>query len=194
MNESEVVIGDSDTEAKMLQAAEAEFLAKGCAGARTTSIAASAGVTHAMFHYSFRTKDKLFERIISEKIGVLKQSLLPAVMDIELPFDQYIKGIIDQHLDFIAANPLLPGFLVRELNSGTVQASAILSAMSQVSYIFLGRVDEKIRKAVAEGICCDIDAKALILDIVSLNIFPYLARPIVTAALDNCMADSQAFL
>ena len=47
-----------DTEAMILQAAEKEFLEKGYAGARTTAIAEAAGVTHAMLHYYFRTKDK----------------------------------------------------------------------------------------------------------------------------------------
>lgn len=57
----------SHTENRILKAAEAEFLAKGYAGARTTAIAEAAGVTHAMLHYYFRTKDKLFERILNEK-------------------------------------------------------------------------------------------------------------------------------
>lgn len=56
-----------DTEYLILQAAEREFMSKGFAGARTTSIAEAAGVTHAMFHYYFRTKEKLFDRIIAEK-------------------------------------------------------------------------------------------------------------------------------
>ena len=42
------------TEEKILKAAEHEFLVKGFAGARTTSIASAAGVTHAMLHYYFR--------------------------------------------------------------------------------------------------------------------------------------------
>ena len=42
-------------EQAILAAAEQEFLAKGFDGARTTSIAAAAGVTHAMLHYYFRT-------------------------------------------------------------------------------------------------------------------------------------------
>ena len=46
-----------DTEALILEAAEKEFLEKGYLGAKTTSIAEAAGVTHAMFHYYFRTKD-----------------------------------------------------------------------------------------------------------------------------------------
>ena len=47
-----------DTETRILQAAEKEFFEKGYIGARTTSIAEAAGVTHTMLHYYFRTKDK----------------------------------------------------------------------------------------------------------------------------------------
>lgn len=57
----------TDTESRILQAAEEEFLLKGLEGARTTAIAERAGVTHAMLHYYFRTKNMLFERIIEEK-------------------------------------------------------------------------------------------------------------------------------
>lgn len=183
-----------DTELRILKAAEKEFLEKGFSGARTASIAATAGVTHAMFHYYFRTKDKLFEKIISEKIGLLTQNLLPVVLNIDVPLDQYIKGVIDQHLEFVAANPSLPGFIIRELNSGSSQAEAILGVMRKLSHFLLEKIDEKLKKAAAEGLCCPIEASALIIDIVSLNIFPYLASPILNAALDNCMADSAAFL
>lgn len=55
-------------EQAILEAAEQEFLNKGFAGARTTSIAEAAGVTHAMLHYYFRTKEQLFERILDEKM------------------------------------------------------------------------------------------------------------------------------
>ena len=60
-----------DTETLILQAAEKEFFEKGYSGAKTTAIAEAAGVTHAMLHYYFRTKDKLFEKIVSDKIGNL---------------------------------------------------------------------------------------------------------------------------
>lgn len=56
-------------EQAILKAAEREFLTKGYAGARTTSIAEAAGVTHAMLHYYFRTKEHIFERILDEKCG-----------------------------------------------------------------------------------------------------------------------------
>lgn len=39
-----------DTESEILKAAEQEFMLKGFDGAKTTSIAHAAGVTHAMLH------------------------------------------------------------------------------------------------------------------------------------------------
>ena len=61
-------------EQEILEAAEREFIAKGFAGARTTSIAEAAGVTHAMLHYYFRTKEQLFERILDEKMRLMGES------------------------------------------------------------------------------------------------------------------------
>ena len=60
---------NQNKEQLILEAAESEFAAKGYDGARTTSIAKAAGVTHAMLHYYFRTKELLFERIIDKKIS-----------------------------------------------------------------------------------------------------------------------------
>lgn len=45
-----------NNEQLILEAAEEEFLTKGYDGARTTSIARKAGVSHAMLHYYYRTK------------------------------------------------------------------------------------------------------------------------------------------
>ena len=49
----------SNTEQSILKAAEKEFLKKGFSGSKTTEIAKEAGVTHAMLHYYFRTKENL---------------------------------------------------------------------------------------------------------------------------------------
>ncbi len=46
-------------ENEILEAAEKLFAEKGFKGATTTLIAAEAGVTHAMLHYYFRTKDQI---------------------------------------------------------------------------------------------------------------------------------------
>ena len=92
-------------EQAILEAAEQEFLNKGFAGARTTSIAEAAGVTHAMLHYYFRTKEQLFERILDEKMRLMSRSVLTAFGQPDLPLPERIRDGVESHFDFIAANP-----------------------------------------------------------------------------------------
>ena len=182
-----------DTEAKILQAAEREFMAKGFAGARTISIAQAAGVTHAMFHYYFRTKEKLFDRILTEKVTLLRDALITPVMDTELSLEDIIRGIIDRHLDFIAANPDLPRFIITELYNNPQRSATFVEKLRIYAPLMLSGLQQKIDEAHAEGRCRKVDAGWLMLDIASLNIFSYLAYPVINGIFDNCMDDSDTF-
>lgn len=183
-----------DTEARILNAAEHEFLTKGYAGARTTSIAEAAGVTHAMFHYYFRTKEKLFDRIVSEKTALLKSALLESVEDTSLSLREIIRNIIDRHLDFISANPDLPRFLTGEMLSDPERGAIFRERLKDFAPAIKAGLQEKIDAEAAKGTCRHMDAGMLMLDIVSLNVFAYMASPIINALLDDCMADAEAFI
>lgn len=183
-----------DTEAKILQAAESEFLTKGFAGARTTSIAQAAGVTHAMFHYYFRTKDKLFERIISEKIALLKELLLDTVANSDMSLEEKIRNVIERHLDFVAANPNLPRFLVGEVLAYPERAKVLTEKMRIFAPRMIAELQRQIDEEATNGIFRKVDARMLIIDIASLNIFSYMASPLINVILDNCMEDSERFL
>ena len=52
------------TKAQILDAAEEEFARYGLAGARTEPIAARTGVTKAMIHYYFGTKEELYQAVL----------------------------------------------------------------------------------------------------------------------------------
>lgn len=184
----------NDTETRILKAAEYEFMAKGFAGARTTSIAEAAGVTHAMFHYYFRTKEKLFERIISEKMEMLRNIIFKSFEDINLPLEDLLRNLINLHLDFISANPELPRFLICEIFSNPERLSLFSQKIMSVAPDVLLKLQLKIDDMASRGECRKIDAKMLMLDIVSLNIFPYVASPLVNSVLDDCMADHAEFL
>lgn len=183
-----------DTESKILQTAEHEFLTKGFVGARTTSIAEAAGVTHAMLHYYFRTKEKLFERIIAGKINILKNVLYDTMVSPGISLEEKIKNIIERHLDFVAANPDLPRFLVGEVFCDPQRLSTMLDKIQSYAPVLVSDLQRQIDDAAARGIYRKVDAKMLIIDITSLNIFSYMAAPLINAVLDNCMNDADAFL
>ena len=155
-------------EQAILKAAEREFLTKGYAGARTTSIAEAAGVTHAMLHYYFRTKEHIFERILDEKMRLMSESVLAAFGQPGLPLPERLRNGIERHFDFIAANPDLPRFIVNEV---------------------LARPDryECMQRSVRRI------ANVLMLDIISLNAFPFIAYPVIVPLLGDLAADRETF-
>lgn len=174
-----------DTEALILQAAEKEFLENGYSGAKTTSIAEAAGVTHAMFHYYFRTKDKLFEKIVAEKMGQMKELMFSAIGNPELPLKERIELGVTRHFDFIATNSMLPRFLFNELYSSPERIEAIKSSLTASASKLLGDLQSAIDADATIGHCRKVDARQLLLDIISLNIFPFVAEPLIVALLSN---------
>lgn len=183
-----------NTEQLILEAAEAEFLAKGFAGARTTAIAEAAGVTHAMLHYYFRTKEKLFERIVNEKVALLRDALLAPLEDDGQKLEALLAGIIERHLDFLAANPLLPRFLLGELSTESGRSVLFLEKIHIYAPMLMASLQMRLDRAADAGECRRVDAHMLMLDIASLNVFPFMALPIVSAGLGEVMADLNAFV
>lgn len=183
-----------DTEALILQAAEKEFLKKGYSGAKTTSIAETAGVTHAMFHYYFRTKDKLFEKIMAEKMAQLKDLMFSAIGNTELPLKERIKQGVERHFDFIAANPLLPRFIFNELYLNPVRVEDAKADIITMATALLKNLQETIDHDAEQRLCNRVDARMLLLDIISLNIFPFIAEPILSGVLASSNESIDALL
>ncbi len=183
-----------DTETRILQAAEKEFFEKGYAGARTASIAEAAGVTHAMLHYYFRTKDKLFERIVSEKINMLGDIILSAIGDENLPLEERIRQGVERHFDFISANRDLPKFIVNEVLTRPEHIEIMKQNALHIVNKLLNNLQHEIDEDAAKGLCRKVDARMLLIDIVSLNVFPFMAAPIVYGAIGNAYESYDEFL
>ncbi|HJA83346.1 MAG TPA: TetR/AcrR family transcriptional regulator [Candidatus Bacteroides intestinavium] len=183
-----------DTETRILEAAEKEFFEKGYAGARTTSIAEAAGVTHAMLHYYFRTKDNLFERIVSEKINMLGDIILSAIGDEDQPLEERIRQGVERHFDFIAANRDLPRFIVNEVLSHPEHIEMMKQNALRIVNNLLNNLQQEIDEYATQGNYRRIEARMLLIDIVSLNVFPFMAAPIVKGAIGDAYADYDEFL
>ncbi|HIZ05063.1 MAG TPA: TetR/AcrR family transcriptional regulator [Candidatus Phocaeicola gallistercoris] len=183
-----------DTETRILQAAEKEFFEKGYIGARTTSIAEAAGVTHTMLHYYFRTKDKLFEQIVSKKINMLGDIILSAIGDNNLPLEDRIRQGVERHFDFISANRDLPRFIVNEVFSHPERIEILKTSIQNIVNDLLNNLQQEIDEYAAKGLCQQADARMLLIDIVSLNVFPFMAAPIVKEAIGYSYKSYDEFL
>lgn len=182
------------TENRILVAAEREFMLKGYAGARTTAIAEAAGVTHAMLHYYFRTKDRLFETVVRGKIGALRDIMLASLGNPTVPLFDKLEDTVSRHLDFIAANPDLPRFMISEVFPYPDRMPVVLDTIMHHAPLVADALQRQIDDYAARGLCRRVDAGMLMLDIVSLNIFPFMARAMVNPLLNGLMEDTDVFV
>ena len=164
----------NSTEKRILAAAEEEFLESGYDGARTVSIAERAGVTHAMLHYYFRSKEQLFQRILDEKIDILINSVQTAFFESEKPLLERIENGIAAHFDFLAANERLPIFAIREIHQRTLP---LLERLKDYAGDKLVEMQHEIDSLAVQGVIRRIDAMMLFFDIISQNVFPFLILP-----------------
>ena len=169
-------------EQAILAAAKEEFFEKGYDGARTTSIARNAGVTHAMLHYYFKTKDQLFERIFHETIETLVNSILNVFTQAEMPFKERMAKALELHFEVIRENHLLPLFMIREVASRPERFSMIKNVISSFAGNLLITMQHDIDLAARRGEITPIDAHTLLLDMLSLNVFPFIVKPVFEAA------------
>ncbi|MBQ7855617.1 MAG: TetR/AcrR family transcriptional regulator [Alistipes sp.] len=178
----------------ILTAAEQEFLTKGYDGARTTSIAKAAGVTHAMLHYYFRTKEQLFERIVDDKFRLMAQSILAAFGNPNQSIVERIRGGIGLHFDYIADNPQLPRFVINEIIARPERYDILYSRMRGIVDSIYANLQRDIDLAAERGEMVQIDARMLFISIMSLNIFTFVAYPFMEPIMGELMADRNAFL
>ena len=140
----------------IMEAAEELFLDMGYNQATTTLIAKRAGVTHAMLHYYFRTKEHVFLKILEKILGELMQSFRP-VMSRDEPFWETLEKGISTHFDFLAAHPRFAPFLYDTIihNPELIDRMKenFLPVMERVFKFHVGRIEEEI----ASGRICRID-------------------------------------
>ena len=181
-------------EQQILAAAEQEFLTRGYDGARTTSIAQVAGVTHAMLHYYVRTKEQLFERIVDEKFETMSHSMFAIMGDPSLPIVERIKGGIEAHFDFVAQNPLLPRFVINEIISRPERYDVLYKRVGAIIDNVYRGLQSEIDRSAERGEIERVDIKMLFISIMSLNIFTFLAYPFMEPLMGELMANRERFL
>jgi len=187
MVKKKVPVRDGDTESRILDAAHRVFVRAGTAGARTQEIAKEAGVNSALLHYYFRTKERLAEAVFRRAAG----QLMPAVIGIlasDTPLEEKVAQVIDVELRQLSATPYLPGYILSELNHHPERAAQLISNATgitpeQVRARVLGVLRAQIDEAVRGGRIRPIAPQQFVVNLLALCIFPFAARPMLTAVL-----------
>lgn len=170
-----------DTEGKILEAAKKVFVMKGFDGTRMQEIADEAGINKALLHYYFRSKELLFEAILNDVF----KSFLPKVfstMASEISFKEKIEFFCHTYIDMLKQNPYIPLFIMQEMNRNPGKLVHFMT--SNINFkpelVFM-----MIQNEVNKGVIKPIMPQQLMINILSLCIFPIAARPMMQGIMFN---------
>jgi AcrR family transcriptional regulator len=169
---------DRNTEEKIIQAAEKVFIERGMDGARMQQIADEAGINKALLHYYYRSKAKLFAIVFKTAFKTFMPNLLGAFKGDD-DFFTKLRNFINTYLGIIEKNPHIPSFVLHEISHESDRLIMMLNELNiNIDFIFEQVIDE-----IEKGHIRPIDPKHFFLNVVSLCIFPVVAKPMVLGIL-----------
>ncbi len=164
----------SNTEDKILEAAKKVFIEKGLEGARMQEIANEARINKALLHYYYRTKEKLFGAVFRYAITKFIPGI-GEVLNSEMPFLEKIEIIIGKYISLLKKNPIIPIFVLHEINRHPDRLVGIMTGSGIKPEMFL----KQIEKEIQAGTIKPVDPRQLIVNILSLCVFPFAAKPLI---------------
>jgi TetR/AcrR family transcriptional regulator len=178
---------DYDTEERILDAAHAVFLRRGTAGARMQEVADEADVNKALLHYYFRSKDRLAQAVFGRAL----RAMVPRVLEVlrgEDGIDVKVERVVSFYIETLSANPFLPNYILGELthHPQRIQQAFEATAGGEMEAIG-GEVRSTLGRQLAgeaeAGRLCPMEPEEFVLNLLSLVIFPFAGRPLLSLLL-----------
>ena len=169
---------DTSTEDRIKAAARKVFHQKGYAGTRTRDIAEEAGINHAMLNYYFRSKEKLFEIVMMETMGQFFKGVGVILNDENTSLEEKIERVVANYIDLLLEEPDLPTFILNEVRTNPEPFVANTPILQALEHSVLAR---QYAEAVAQRRTTEPNLMHSVLNVISLVIFPFIAKPIFTA-------------
>jgi len=172
----------NETESRILEAAQTVFVREGTREAKLKEIAEEADVNQALLHYYYRDKktlaDTVFEKVASEFFPQLE-----AILNADQTVEEKVRTFVPKYINLIQENPYLPSYIVGELNRNPAELKDRVRSLDLAPFEKLGPLDQQLKRRAEEGTLQPISAQQFVVNLVSLCVFPFIARPLLEAAL-----------
>ena len=169
----------STTEEKIIAAAREVFIQKGMDGSRMQEIADRAEINKALLHYYFRNKDKLFTKVFEDVFSNVLEMFERIFSTETESLDAFIELFVTNYINLIRQKPFIVQFVLHELNQNPERVAGFIRS----SKIDPGKIIALISKEPENSALQLLDPIHVMVNIMSMCIFPFLARPIIKEVL-----------
>ena len=162
------------TENKIIMAANKLFAQKGYSATTTRDIAKEAGTNLALINYHFGSKENLYKKVVREKLMILIGAMGPILSDEEISLEEKIESIVGNYTTLLLENEELPIFILSEL---TVNKEFFVDITQNTRQLAQPVIDKQLNEREI-----DLSAVDLIINTLSLTMFPFVAKPLITTS------------
>jgi AcrR family transcriptional regulator len=162
---------------RLLDAAVVCFAGDGVAATSLRTIALKAGVTPALVHYYFGSKEQLVEAFIAERMtpvaAALRESLLAAGPNPRALMAAFVRGMHD----LVARFPWWPALWVREVlnEKGALRDVLLKQVAPQVAQLVAGALADAQKRG---ELAADLDPRLTMVSLMGLTMMPLAAEHI----------------
>lgn len=167
-----------DTKEKIKKAARKLFKEKGFSATTMRDIAAEASVNSALTNYHFQTKENLFSEIMKDIIITFRTGLEVVLNDEKTTINEKIRKIVDNYMDMLEEEPLLPLFMFSEIQKSSLFITEILKPHE----LFL---DTNFESQIKEKGLSDENLAHLFINILALIVGPFIGQSILSHIFTN---------
>jgi len=168
------------TEQKILDSAQYVFHHKGFDGTRMQEIADKAEINKGLLHYYFKSKEKLFKTVFNFALKQMLEKLNEALIEDNDLFEK-IETLVDNYITVMSKNIFIPNFVFQEINRNPEFFNKNFKMLNELNGI--KKFENQIEVEIKKGNIINIDSKQLLINIISLSIFPFVAKPMVKGIL-----------
>jgi AcrR family transcriptional regulator len=161
------------TEEKIKAAAQRVFMKKGYAATRTRDIAEEAGLNLALLNYYFRSKEKLFDLIMMEKLSKFFGAIAPVLNETDTSLEQKFTLLSNNYIDLLIDNPDLPLFILSEVRTNPERFVSKLPVSKIADSHFIKQLHERRP---------DVHPLHFLMNILGLSVFPFIMKPVFHAS------------
>ena len=162
------------TEQKIIMAADKLFTQKGYAATKTRDITQEAETNVALLNYYFGSKENLYKKVVQEKFRLLNSTISNVLSDESIYLENKIKTITENYTNLLLENEELPIFILNEL---TVNKELFKDITQNTRQITQPVIDKQLKERNTE-----ISTSNLIVNILSLTMFPFVAKPLIISS------------
>lgn len=170
---------DRDLKKQILQQAEKLFVKNGYNGTSTTEIAKKVGINQALIYYYYQSKENLLLAIIENRIGKNQHLFCLLECSTEEPFEKKIEELMRRHFTLVKSNAPLLRFILQDIAKSPQGEALLQQILSEQMGKLLPKLEEKLSILRTKGIIGNVSALQLATTIFSINLSPFVLRPIM---------------